>query len=96
MVAPGSSVLQAREQQLLSGLLERGERVVENDDARLVDQQAGDGKALALAVGEHLVPARHLVEPRAERAQAHLLQRGRQPVVGADARDRAQDRAARP
>ena len=42
---------------------------------RPMDQHAGDGQALALAVGQHLVPARHLLQARGERAEADPLER---------------------
>src|SRR5262245_20660640 len=73
---------QACNERRLRALLERGEGIVEDDDAWAMDEQPGDSEALALAVREHLVPARHLVEPPAECREIHFIQCGPEALVG--------------
>src|SRR5689334_884261 len=58
----------------LAGLVERGRRLVEEDDGRLGEEHARDGEALLLAAREALRPEIDAVELGGEMAEPDLVQ----------------------
>ena len=86
--APQAQQLVAHQEPRL--LVERAERLVEQDQARLRDQRAGDAHALAHAAGQLRRVARRRSRPApSSRARAARVRRARTPAIGVRRRPNA-------
>ena len=74
----GQRFAQQGHERRLARLVEGRGGFVENDDGRLLQEQAREGEALALAARQDLVPALDLVEAAREMAQPDIAEHGRQ------------------
>ena len=72
----GELTIEDRQHGLAVLLVERAERVMQQDPARLVQQQAGEGQALLLLQGQDRVPALLAIERGQQMQQADPLERG--------------------
>src|SRR5262245_66593153 len=59
---------------LLTFWIESRRCLVENDDVRIVQKNAGEGQALLFTTRQHLIPGAFLVEPIGEMVQPHAFE----------------------